>query len=146
MLCSAICCPLSYKNVFLIVKMLSPPDKTIIYMALQLLEPQNPLDQLLNICSLIIKDGATMLDMSSGQFAILLFGLLAVSVISFLISASLALTRRKLSRVMSIVMLNIGCVSLVTFISFSAYAVIYGSNWAREISIYNSDTVTITGI
>lgn len=87
-----------------------------------------------------------MLDISSGQFSILLFCLLVVSVISFLISASLALTRRKASRVMSIVMLNVGCASLITFVSFTAYAVIYGSNWAREISVYSSDMVTMAGM
>lgn len=71
--------------------------------------------------------------MSAGQFSLLLFGiLLPGATVMFLISASLALTKRKVSRIVSIILLSIGCLCLATFIALAAYATICGQNWAHS--------------
>lgn len=102
-------------------------------MPTRLIVPQNSSDELLNLSQLIMEDGAQLLGLTAGQFSLLLFGiLLPGATIMFLTSASLALTRRKASRIVAMILLTIGCLCLAAFIALSAYAVICGQNWAHR--------------
>lgn len=91
----------------------------------------NSWDNLSEIISRIITDGAQLIGVSDGFFSFLLFGfLLPVACLTFLISASLLLTRNKTGRIVAIVLLCLGCLALLAFLGLSAYAVIFGTHWA----------------
>ena len=91
-----------------------------------------PADSLVQMATSIVHDGASLLGMSSGGFTILLFGmLLPAAALLSLCAASLALTRRKASRIVAMISLALGYAALSAFVALGAYAVIYGTNWAR---------------
>ncbi|MCM1035796.1 MAG: hypothetical protein NC406_00520 [Bacteroides sp.] len=91
-----------------------------------------PSDSLVTLTSAIMHDGATLLGWNDGAYAIMLFGvLLPAAAVLLLCSASLALSRHKASRIVAIVCLTLGCIALAAFIAMAAYAVIFGTTWAK---------------
>lgn len=91
----------------------------------------NSWDELSNICSSIMADGARLTGMSYGQFSLTMFGvLLPGAALFFLIAASLALSGKTVARRIAMVVLGLGVILLAAFIAAMAYAVICGSTWA----------------
>lgn len=97
-----------------------------------LLKPTNSWDELSNICTLIVSDGADLLGMSHGQLAVLLFGiLLPTATLLFLVAAGLSLSGKKVARRIAMVILGLGVVSLAIFIGLIVYALVFGQTWAH---------------
>lgn len=97
-----------------------------------LLKPVNSWDELSNICTLIISDGANLLGVSYGQLSLLMFGILLPSAtILFLASAGLALSGKKIARRIAMGLLGIGVIALAAFVALAIYALVFGSTWAH---------------
>lgn len=96
-----------------------------------LVKPTNSWDELSNIVTLIVSDGADLLGLSYGQLSLLLFGvLLPLSTILFMISAGLALSGKKVARRFAMVLFGLGVAALVSFVGLIVYAMVFGPTWA----------------
>ncbi|MCM1032286.1 MAG: hypothetical protein NC405_00855 [Odoribacter sp.] len=93
--------------------------------------PTNSWDELCNILTLIMHNGADLTGWSYGQYTLTAWCILMPSaVVLLIVSASLALANRKVGRYFAIAFLCVGVLCALAAVAMIAYAAVYGQTWA----------------